>query len=147
MYKALWDITIIGGIIKKYSYLMVQFIIAENPEISGRDAIKISREMMNGHKWETFKLDLSFIGWHILDALTFGLAGFWINTYTRATVAELYAVLREDYKNNKKYGYELLTDDKLFEDTELTKYPDGFKSFERAIETWNNPDIWTNTDI
>ena len=124
MYKALWDITIIGGIIKKYSYLMVQFVIAENPEISGRDAIKISREMMNGHKWETFKLDLSFIGWHILDALTFGLAGFWINTYTRATVAELYAVLREDYKNNKKYGYELLTDDKLFEDTELTKYPD-----------------------
>ena len=124
MYKALWDITIIGGIIKKYSYLMVQFVIAENPEISGRDAIKISREMMNGHKWETFKLDLSFIGWHILDALTFGLAGFWINTYTRATVAELYAVLREDYKNNKKYGYELLNDDKLFEDTELTKYPD-----------------------
>ena len=69
MYKALWDITIIGGIIKKYSYLMVQFVIAENPEISGRDAIKISREMMNGHKWETFKLDLSFIGWHIFIKL------------------------------------------------------------------------------
>ena len=103
---------------------MVSFIVAENPEITGNDAIKISKEMMNGHKWETFKLDLSFIIWHILDAVTFGIIGFWINSYTRATIAELYAVLREEYKKNKKYGYELLVDDKLFEDNELTKYPD-----------------------
>lgn len=124
LYKVLWDLTIIGGFIKGYSYKMVSFIIAENPEIKGKDAIKISRVMMDGNKLEVFKLDLSFILWHILQILTFGLAGFWVNTYTKATSAELYSKLREDYINNKKYNYELLNDEKLYSNAELTKYPD-----------------------
>lgn len=124
IYKALWDITIIGGIIKYYSYLMVGFIVAENPYISGKDAIKISREMMNGYKWEAFKLDLSFFGWHLLQVLTFGIIGFWVNTYIKAAQSELYVSLRENYIKDKKYGYELLNDDKLFNNNDLTKYPE-----------------------
>lgn len=131
IYKGLWDITIIGGIIKTYSYMMVPFIIAENPQINGKDAIKISREMMNGYKWETFKLELTFLGWHIFEILTFGISGFWVNTYTKATTAELYALLREEYIKDQKYGYELLNDDKLFNNEELTKYEDeSFKKKE-----------------
>ena len=124
LYKVLWDVTIIGGFIKSYSYKLVPFIIEENPTISGKDAIKISRKMMNGNKWETFKLDLSFIGWHILQVITFGLAGIWINTYTRATTAELYTVLREDYIKNEEEGYELLNDEKLYDNNGIIKYPD-----------------------
>ncbi len=135
LYKGLWDLTIIGGIIKAYSYFMVKFIIAENPEISGRDAIKISREMMNGHKWETFKLNLSFIGWHILQVVTFGFAGFWVNTYTKATMVELYSELRDSYIKDKKYGYEFLNDIILYNDDELTKYPDS--SFKKKEINYN----------
>ena len=40
IYQTLWDITIIGGMIKHYSYLMVPFIVAENPDISPNTAIK-----------------------------------------------------------------------------------------------------------
>ena len=72
-YQFLWDLTIIGGIIKRYSYYMVPYIIAENPSIKGKDAIKLSRDMMNGHKFECFVMELSFIGWNILGGLTFGL--------------------------------------------------------------------------
>ena len=124
LYKGLWDITIIGGFIKAYSYYMVKFIIAENPEISGKDAIKISREMMNGHKWETFILDLSFFWWHVLQVATFGIAGFWVNTYIKATGVELYSELRENYIKEKKYGYELLNDIVLYNNEGYTKYPD-----------------------
>lgn len=63
IYKMLWNLTIVGGIIKNYSYKMVQYIIAENPNIKPKDAIKMSREMMNGNKMQAFKLDMSFIGW------------------------------------------------------------------------------------
>jgi len=124
IYKLLWDFTIIGGLIKGYSYKMVPFIVAENPEINSKDAINISRQMMNGNKWETFKLDLSFIGWHILQMATFGVAGIWVNVYTKATSAELYSVLRENYIQSKGLNFELLNDEKLFNNEELEKYPD-----------------------
>ena len=66
IYQTLWDITIIGGMIKHYSYLMVPFIVAENPDISPNTAIKLSRQMMKGHKWEYFLNDLTFLGWYFL---------------------------------------------------------------------------------
>lgn len=44
MYKFLWSITIIGGAIKHYSYLMVPYIVAENPKIPSKTAINLSRK-------------------------------------------------------------------------------------------------------
>lgn len=61
LYKTLWNFTVIGGLIKNYSYKMVTYILAENPNINGKDAIKMSREMMDGYKLLALKLDLSFI--------------------------------------------------------------------------------------
>ena len=107
IYQLLWNLTIVGGIIKKYSYKMVMYIIAENPQISSKDAIIISREMMDGNKLRAFLLDLSFIGWNILQYITFGLAGIYVSPYYTATEVELYAFLRKEYIANKKYGYEL----------------------------------------
>lgn len=136
-YQALWDITIIGGWIKKYSYAMVPFIVAENPNISGKDAINISRKMMNGYKWETFKLDVSFIGWQILQILSFGIIGFWVNTYSKATYAELYNYLRNIYIKDKKEGYELLNDEKLFSNDTLSVYPETMKKKKEINYNYN----------
>lgn len=123
IYKDLWNFTIIGGIIKYYSYKMVPFIVAENPKIKPNEAITLSRNMMNGNKLKAFYLDLSFIGWHILQYITFGLVGIYVNPYVKATYSELYAKLRKEYKENKKVNYELLNDDLLFESNEHSKYP------------------------
>ena len=90
LFKLLWNLTIIGGLIKNYSYKMVSYIEAENPNIKSIDAIKISEIMMNGNKWQTFKLDLTFLGWWILEYATFGLAGIYVTPYIRCTYTELY---------------------------------------------------------
>ena len=50
----LWSLTIVGFFIKQYSYRMVPYIVAENPNIEALDAIRLSRRMMKGHKWECF---------------------------------------------------------------------------------------------
>ena len=63
VYKLLWWLTIVGGVIKHYSCLLVPYIIAENPDIRGDEAIRLSQRMMNGRKMEAFWLDCSFIGW------------------------------------------------------------------------------------
>ena len=74
---------------------MVPYILADDPTIGGKDAITLSRQMMNGHKWNTFVLDLSFIGWELLSVLTAGLLGlFYVKPYEAATGAELYQVLK-----------------------------------------------------
>ena len=44
----LWTFTIIGAFIKPYSYRMVPYIVAENPNIGAREAISLSRRMMKG---------------------------------------------------------------------------------------------------
>ncbi len=97
LYTTLWTLLlIIPGVIKGYEYKMIPYILSENPSMDRKRAFEISRHIMNGQKWEAFVLDLSFIGWHLLSAFTFGILSiFYVNPYVEATYAELYSVLRE----------------------------------------------------
>lgn len=96
LYTLLWSLTIVGGIVKSYSYRMVPMLVAENPDISAKEAFRLSRLMMNGQKWRVFVLDLSFLGWRLLSLASFGLFDmFFLYGYTSATDAELYIALRE----------------------------------------------------
>ena len=59
--------------------------------------------MMNGHKWEAFKLGLSFIGWRAISLFTFGLLElFFVNAYEAAVFGEYYAELRIEAKKKRK---------------------------------------------
>lgn len=96
----LWSLLlVIPGIIKSYEYRMIPYILAENPQLDWHRAFELSREMMMGHKWNTFVLDLSFLGWYLLGALACGIGTLFVYPYTAATEAELYAVLRQDVVN------------------------------------------------
>ena len=48
MFYSLWSLTVVGAVIKRYSYYLVPYIAAENPDMKARDAITLSRRMMNG---------------------------------------------------------------------------------------------------
>ena len=96
LYQWLWSLTIIGGWIKGYSYMMVPYLLAENPELTGRAAVTVSREMMDGHKREAFWLDCSFLGWTLLSLLTLGLVNmFYANSYRAGAKTMFYLELRE----------------------------------------------------
>ena len=81
---------VIPGIIASYKYSMVNYIIAENPGISAREALAMSKEMMQGNKFRYFRLGLSFIGWSILVVLTMGIASIWVGPYMQASFAAFY---------------------------------------------------------
>ncbi len=117
--EALWWLTVVGGFIKHYSYLLVPYIVAENPDIRPREAVSLSRRMMNGHKWECFKLEFSFIGWYLLGFVTFGLVdALWVVPYETATVTEFYAARRAEAKAAGLEGTERLDDTYLYEKAE-----------------------------
>ena len=96
MITLLWMLLlIVPGIYKAYCWRLVPFIIADNPEISGKEARAKSNAMMNGSKWASFVLDLSFIGWKLVGALTFGILNIvFTNPYEAATDTELYLELK-----------------------------------------------------
>ena len=86
---------VIPGIILTYSFRMVPYILAENPNVEVTEALKMSREMMQGNKWNAFVLDLSFFGWILLTICTCGILGiFYVNPYIYATDAELYQAIK-----------------------------------------------------
>ena len=71
------------------------YLLADNPELTTREALDLSAQMMDGEKMNAFVLDLSFILWDILSAATLGIAGIlWVNPYEDATNAELYTALK-----------------------------------------------------
>ncbi|MDO4617881.1 MAG: DUF975 family protein [Lachnospiraceae bacterium] len=124
VYYFFWSLTIVGFFVKSRSYMLVPYIIAENPDIKPKQAITLSRKMMHGHKWEAFVLDLSFIGWNILEFFTYGISGMlYSNPYHELTRAEYYAHIRSLAKSSNIPGIELLNDTFLYEkaDTELLK--------------------------
>ena len=91
LYIALWTfLFIIPGIVKSLSYAMTPFIMAENPDMTAKEAINASKVMMNGHKWELFCLGLSFIGWNLLNLLTLSIGSLFLNPYMNAAYAAFY---------------------------------------------------------
>ena len=49
---------------------------------------------MDGHKWEKFVLDLSFLGWIIVGSLCLGVGTLWVTPYMEATNAQFYEYVR-----------------------------------------------------
>lgn len=94
------------GIYLSYCYYMVPFILTENPEMKPMEAMRLSKSMMEGHKFDTFILELSFFGWLLLGACFCFVGTFFVMPYYDATFAELYAVLRQPFSGSLNgFGY------------------------------------------
>lgn len=91
LFVVLWSLLfIIPGILAAYSYAMAPYILAENPDMTAREAIAASKEMMRGNRWRLFCLGFSFIGWGLLCALTLGIGNLWLRPYEEAAHAAFY---------------------------------------------------------
>ena len=114
----------IFGIYLSYSWRVVDYVLADDPDTSPMAALRRSNEIMNGYRFESFILDLSFIFWNILAGITIHIAGiFWVYPYKDATYAEMYLDLsgyspkpkirapRPDYRINNEDGFNWGDDD------------------------------------
>ena len=96
IYTCLWSLLfVIPGIVKAYSYSMTFYILADHPEMKANDAITASRNMMRGHKWDLFVLDLSFFWWIVLVSVTCGLAAIYVEPYMELSHASFYESIKD----------------------------------------------------
>lgn len=85
---------IVPGIILGCGFGMTFFIMADDANISGIDALKMSWNMMNGHKWDFFCLQFRFIGWILLCVFTCGIGVLWLYPYMITASLNFYRQLR-----------------------------------------------------
>ncbi len=92
----LWTLLlVVPGIIKSYSYLMIDYMLAENPNMPSSRAFEISKAAMDGYKGKAFLLELSFIGWVLLCLLTAGIGFLFLDPYIQAAQTQLYFDIKE----------------------------------------------------
>ncbi len=100
LFISLWCLLlIVPGIIMAYAYSMAIYVSNDHPELSSMEAIRRSKELMRGHKWDLFVLDLSFIGWILLAIFTGGIGIFFLLPYIEAAHAEFYRELTEQVED------------------------------------------------
>lgn len=91
IYTMLWSLLfLIPGIIKSMAYSQVYFVLKDNPELSPKQAVKQSRQIMHGNKGKYFLLLLSFIGWGFLGVISLFIGFLWIVPYYTVTLASFY---------------------------------------------------------
>ena len=91
IFTCLWSLLlVIPGIIMAFAYSMSWFVLAENPNMTAREAIRESKEIMNGHKMDFFVLSLSFIPWILLVYVTLGIASIYVMPYMQLTITNFY---------------------------------------------------------
>lgn len=126
----------------QYCYLMVPYILAENPDMKAGEALRLSKEMMDGQKWNAFVLGLSFLGWQLLGTMLCGIGTFFVQPYIDATFAELYAVLRGPYsgrlngfgeepfvQNSARYGGQYVEPDSVRDVGGSGNYGGGYGAY------------------
>lgn len=95
LFVALWSLLlVIPGIVAAYRYSAAPYIMAEDPGCGAMEALNRSKAMMDGHKMDLFLLDLSFIGWHLLNVFTLGLGSLLLTPYTNAARAAFFRSLQ-----------------------------------------------------
>ncbi len=97
---ALWAILlIVPGIIKGLAYSMYPYVLRDEPELSVWQTLKKSEAIMKGYKGKLFLMYLSFVGWFILGAFTFGILYIWLTPYVMTSTVKFYDDVRRAYYN------------------------------------------------
>ena len=97
----LWGLVPVMGIVKAYAYSMQEYILMDDPTINYEDSLNLSKKLTEGHKWQLFVFDLSFLGWFILSVLTCGILGLvYVGPYYETAKAGMYDAIRAEAAAN-----------------------------------------------
>ena len=98
LFTTLWTLLfIIPGIIYGFKVAMVPNLLADEltNETGYMELINRSKKLMDGHKWEYFIFNLSFIGWDLLVIITLGIAAIWVVPYETTAKIMYYDELKK----------------------------------------------------
>ena len=86
---------IIPGIIASLMFSQVLYILAEDNKINPYNALVKSKKMMEGNKWQLFKIILRILLLAIVCIFTLGIGFIWLAAYQNAVYAKFYNTIKE----------------------------------------------------
>lgn len=154
LFVFLWSLLfLVPGIIKAISYSQAFFILAEYPDVSVTQALKISQKITKGYKADLFVLQLSFIGWVILCFATCGIGFIWLLPYIKTTNANAYKFLMKNAFDKNRVSFEELHKTTFHSD--MSENANGYSTYQSNFYTeqktntqnfWGNPNDAINND-
>ncbi len=136
LFLALWSLTVVGGVVKYCAYFPVPYLVAENPGLGWREALDLSKKMMAGRKGELLRFELTFLGWHVLSALTLGLTGIlYSRPYRQAALSEYYCALRREWLADRPESAAVLDDGPLFAVPDRERLGEAYAD---VLAAWEN---------
>ncbi len=105
LFIILWTLLfIIPGVVATLSYSQTFFILADDPQLKGSEALRKSKAMMKGNRWKLFCLLWRFFGWFLLGILSMGIGFLWIVPYLATTLAHFYNDLKGETEPSVRAG-------------------------------------------
>lgn len=137
----LWSLLfVIPGIVKYFSYSQAELIYKDTVDRTGkqpdaRACIEESQERMQGYKLDLFMLEVSFIGWYILNGFTYGILGFWLTPYIQMSHVIFYENLTKGYyftrsNQSQTEATNETSKEPMNKHEEVGKNPDDFRDFD-----------------
>ncbi|MGX7244384.1 DUF975 family protein [Enterococcus quebecensis] len=110
LYTFLWSLLfIIPGVIKQLSYGMTNYLLKKDPELTAKEAMALSQELMKGYKLEYLIFSYSFIFWQFAVSFSFGLASVYVIPYYSVTEAMFFDQIIEGkhylFSQEKEAGF------------------------------------------
>lgn len=121
--------------VMNYSFYFSEQIMSDCPNMKPSEALKLSKKMVIGSRTELFTLDLSFIPWYLLIAVTFGIGMVYVIPYVSTTQALYY----ENFRLRALAMGKVTQDDFLSEEEKFAKYNASPFMGYQANNTYYNP--------
>lgn len=105
IFIALWTLLlIVPGIIKAFAYSLVPYILGDEKykDLSYMEVLKLSEDMMRGHKMDLFVFYLSWIGWYLLGVITFFIAFIYVAPYETVAEVKFLEQIKTNYEKEHK---------------------------------------------
>lgn len=84
-------LTIIAIVIPlQMRYSLALYVVADDPSVGARQAVRRGVELMKGNYWRLGLLWLRFTGWMLLGILTLGIGFIWLGPYYMAAITAFY---------------------------------------------------------
>lgn len=88
---------------RAFAITLSEYVAIDNEDLTAKECVNKSMELMDGYKWKLFCLILSFIGWSILCIFTLGIGYLFLTPYMQVSLVFFYeSVLEEKGENLKK---------------------------------------------